>query len=151
MVNNIGLLWVASAILPVLTVSHWRLGGKKAGAYMLYLSGIASTYTIGMTLRHFEIGPLVVRDHLPDLGFVVWQSLVFSVFLSAIQAKRRPRAQYSLTYELRLLGIVCVAILSVTLFDEFMSSFDWVDLTAFFISAGLAALPLLWILRRPAA
>lgn len=149
MVNNIGLLWAGSAILPLITINHWQRGGKQAGTYMLYLSGIASTYTIGMTLRHFEIGFLVVRDHLPDLGFVAWQSLVFSVFLSAILAMRRPQARYSFIYELRLLGITGAVILVVTLIDEFTSSFHWVDLAAFFIGVSLAALPLLWILQEP--
>lgn len=149
MVDKIGFLWAGSACLVITSALHWKLCDRRVGIYMLYLCCIASTYTIGMTLRHFEVGSLFVRDQLPDRGFVVWQSMQLSLWLKLTPMKRRVTTHSPPIFELRLLGPAFTVVLAVTVIDEYIQLLNWVDMAAFFASVVFAALPLPPVLRQP--
>lgn len=156
MVRSIPLLWGASVAHLLLIAMQWKLAGRLAGLYSAYLWLVASTYWIGMTLRHFEAGSLFVRHHLPDLGFVVWQSLTVLTFISSYMSMsyapgRMPwqeaRRRFFRKSIFILLGAWFV-VGAVTMFNEIISSFDPIDAVAYGVGVALAALPLPWLWRR---
>ena len=144
MVDRIGLLWLASAVHLLFIVIQRRLGGRLTGAYTLYLFGIASTYWIGMTLRHYKIGPVFIRDHLPDVGFVVWQSLTILTYATVflMMCRHPPARAVFLKRILYTLGVSWVLVFIVTLLFEVTGSFDWVDVGAYVVGIAFATIPL---------